>query len=77
MCVLWCRSTVQLNALPVIGPSSGSVADPWSVTAWPGIIGVPSIGSEIVGVGGVLPTVTVVCAVPLRPDVLVTVRLTA
>ncbi len=65
--VLWWSSTVQVSAPAASAPSSGSVAEPWNVTVWPGQTGVPSAGDVIVGVGGVLPTMIVTVAVDDRP----------
>ena len=39
----------------------------------PGMTVVPSVGAEMVGVGGTLPTVTWTTSVDDRPDALVTV----
>src|SRR5262245_34608080 len=75
--VLWCRRTVQLRAAGGSGPSSGSVAEPWKFTVWPGSTDMPSAGRLIVGVGGALPTTMVTVALEEEPAVSVTVSFAA
>src|SRR3954470_6326087 len=71
--VLWCSRTVQLSALAGNDGSSGSVAEPWKLTVWPGMTLVPGPGVEITGSGGWLRTVTDKVADELEPCALVTV----
>jgi hypothetical protein len=73
-CVLWWSRTVQANALPGRGPSSGSMAIPWKVICCPGSTVAPFDGDRIVGMGGRLPTTTSTVIVALNPAVLVTVN---
>ena len=67
-------TSVQLSALAGSVPCSGSVADPRNEMVCPTRHVVPAVGSSIVAVGFVLPTVMITASVADAPRPSVTRR---